>query len=81
MPPEEDTSSGALADGMGNMYSAAQYDDWKINGHWHRCMCGEPWSDSDGGPCHEPCAGCGEPAEEEYCESCMKKLDADGISI
>lgn len=36
------------------------YDDFIINGHWHRCECGARYSDSDGEPCHYRCANCDE---------------------
>jgi hypothetical protein len=35
-------------------------EDYIVNGAWHKCVCGEPWSDSDGGPCHEECEKCEE---------------------
>ncbi len=44
------------------------------SGSYHRCVCGRPWSESDGGPCHIRCAECGciYPAEE---------VDQDGICV
>lgn len=30
------------------------HDDFIINGRWHKCVCGARYSDSDGGPCHDP---------------------------
>ena len=35
------------------------YDRYITSGNIHRCACGQPWSDADGGPCHEVCVVCG----------------------
>lgn len=60
------------------------YDDWRVNGNWHKCVCGAQWSDSDGGPCHFTCAKCGEvvPCEEghekhdDLCYECGEEKEA-----
>lgn len=45
-----------------------------IHGRIHRCVCGLPWWDSDGGPCHERCIDCGvvdeQMDDEGRCEKC-----------
>lgn len=46
------------------------------SGRYHRCICGRPWSESDGGPCHERCAECGciypvEIVHDGICEDCL----------
>jgi len=52
------------------------YDDWRVNGEWHKCECGAEWSDSDGGPCHERCKHCGELIEAlESCECPSGRID------
>lgn len=49
-------------------------DFFLTHGYSHRCICGEVWYDSDGGPCHVKCADCGEitddPDEEGNCPDC-----------
>ena len=61
----------------------ASYDDWKINGSWHRCACGARWSDSDGGPCCKPCTRCENPVKEGddengLCQECAKEPECKG---
>jgi hypothetical protein len=34
------------------------YDDWKLNGNWHKCQCGASYCQADCGPCHERCKRC-----------------------
>ena len=61
------------------------YDDWAVNGSWHKCVCGSRWSDSDGGPCHETCPQCGDYLcvedfdGHEFCPACQAKQDAYDI--
>ena len=57
------------------------YDDYIINGSWHKCVCGARWSDSDGGPCCYECEICGaivnvdDQPEEPYDEMCKECRD------
>jgi hypothetical protein len=55
------------------------HDDYVINGYWHRCICGERFSDSDGGPCHSECStkGCeGIAGEgEDFCPDCIVEIE------
>ena len=58
------------------------YDDWKLNGNWHTCVCGARYSDSDGGPCHWKCEtkGCHNIIDEgDYCEECEKNQQIDAM--
>lgn len=51
-------------------------DDYILNGHWHKCCCGAWWSDSDGGPCHQPCEKCDAPtdADDGLCDKCRQQI-------
>ena len=59
------------------------YDDWRINGNWHRCECGARYSDSDGGACHSRCTGCKSLFENEelnddgMCPACEAQIKAE----
>ena len=69
---------------MSDMFDG--YDDWKMNGSRHVCVCGTAWYDSDGGPCHDRCEHCGEVVLVEdlnsdgLCDDCNKALaeEAEG---
>jgi len=60
------------------------YDDWIINGDWHKCECGRSWSDSDGGPCCSRCVKCGELFDNEEfdedgnCKKCFLNNFSEG---
>ena len=60
------------------------YDSWVQNGNWHKCQCGESWSDSDGGPCHERCKRCDaltdvdELDDDQLCETCAANPPCEG---
>lgn len=64
-------------------FPASAYDNWRLNGNWHRCICGARWSDSDGGPCHVKCEDCGavthvDDLEDGCCEDCVPMECAGG---
>jgi hypothetical protein len=55
-------------------------DDYLLHGEYHRCECGELWSDSDGGPCHTMCE-CGELTDNENgeCDACQGDFEQEAL--
>jgi hypothetical protein len=61
------------------------YDNYILNGSWHKCVCGSSWSDSDGGPCHARCVECGTITDCDdidffgRCPKCYKTIRTEGV--
>ena len=59
------------------------YDDWRVNGSWSTCECGEKYNDYEG-PCHDRCKRCGvltdvdELNDDQLCEACENNPPCEG---
>lgn len=57
------------------------YDDYILDGRLHKCVCGAPWYDSDGAPCHYICDDCGKMFSEEDFTENGKCFDCDKKNV